>query len=192
MDVVYPIDGKARFVFRSLAYLSLAAITVVLIYATYSLLTKGVGVIGSSLVDVEFPPPSLFPIYAKPITILYVSSLVLLYTVLELSRERVRLMSNGTVHVFKLVAFSVGAVAVFELAYNLIFWSGVLAAQAVLGHLNPDTIANPFPDLAHPINVVFATKVASALLIGAAYVFYYLSRVQESKMRIPQLSRESP
>jgi len=158
-----------------MAYLSLAAIVIVLGFAAYSFLTQGIGVVGSSLVEVEFPPPSISPIYAKPITILYASSLVLLYTGLELVGDRVQRLPDGTLHLIKFVAFIMAAVAFYELAYNLIFWSGELAGEAVLGHLNPDTIANPFPDLTHPINVVFATKTAAAVLVAGVYVFYYLS-----------------
>ena len=90
--------------------------------AVYSLLTQGIGVIGSSLVDIEFPPSWVSPIHAKPITLLYASSLILLYTTLELSRGRVGRFSDGVIHLLKLAAFGVGAVALFELAYNLVFW----------------------------------------------------------------------
>ena len=181
MGGAYPIRGKAKTFFRVMAAGSLAIIVAILGYATYSLLTQGIGVVGSSLVDVEFPPPSLFPVYAKPITLLYVCCLVFMYSELELVRDRAVKLQDGTIHVLRFLSFAVGAVAVFELAYNLIFWGGVLAAQAVLGHLSPDTIANPFPDLTHPINAVFATKVAAAVMIAAVYAFYYLTRVQDSK-----------
>lgn len=176
-----PLTGRTRTIFRAVAYSSLAMILVLLVYALYSLLTQGIGVIGSSLVEVELPPPSLSPIYAKPITLLYIGSLLLLYTGLELGRDRVSRLPDGGIQLLKLAAFGVGAVAFFELAYNLVFWTGVLSAQAVLGHLNPDTIANPFPDLTHPINVVFASKTAAAALLGAAYSFYFLSQVQNTK-----------
>ena len=185
MEDMDSVSGNARTLFRILAYASFATMVAVLGYAAVSLVAQGVDVIGSNLVDVEFPPPSISPIYAKPITLLYASSLVFMYTELELIRGRVRRIQNGYLHVFKLVAFSVAAIAFFELAYNLIFWSGVLAAQAVLGHLNPDAIANPFPDLKHPINVVFASKIAASVLIAGAYVFHYLSKIQDSKRASP-------
>ena len=185
MSGAYPVSGNARTFLRVMAYGSFAIIVVILGYAIVSLITEGIGVVGSSLVEVEFPPPSLFPIYLKPITLLYACCLVFMYSELELVRDRVRRLPDGAVHVIKFLAFFAAAIAFFELAYNLIFWGGVLAAQAVLGHLSPDTIANPFPDLTHPINVVFATKVAAAVLIASVYLFYYLSKVQDSKMNVP-------
>jgi hypothetical protein len=175
-----PPTGKARTFFRIVAYASFAMIVVVLGYAVYSLLTQGIGVIGSNLVDLEFPPPSISPVYAKPITILYAASLAFMYAELELIRGRAGRVSFGALRVFKFLAFFAASIAFFELAYNLIFWSAELAAQAVLGHLNPDTIANPFPDLKHPINVVFASKTAAAVLIAGVYVFYYISRIQDA------------
>jgi hypothetical protein len=176
-----PPTGKAKTFFRIVAYVSFAMIVAVLSYAVYSLLTQGIGVIGSNLVDVEFPPPSISPIYAKPITILYAASLAFMYAELELIRGRAGRVSFGALRVFKFFAFFAASIAFFELAYNLIFWSGELAAQAVLGHLNPDTIANPFPDLQHPINVVFASKTAAAVLIAGVYIFYYISKIQDTK-----------
>lgn len=182
MDEAYSVTGKARTFFRVMAYLSFGVIVIILAYAAFSILTQGIGVVGTNLVDVEFPPPTIFPIYAKPITLLYASSLVFMYAELELIRDRVRRLSGGAVQVYKFAAFFVAGIAFFELAYNLVFWSGEVGAQAVLGHLNPDTIANPFPDLRHPINVVFASKVAAAVLIAGVYIFYYLSKIQDSKM----------
>lgn len=177
----YTLSGKTKTFFRVVSYGSLAVIVAILVYALVSLLTQGIGVVGSSLVEVEVPPPSIFPIYAKPITLLYFFSLTFMYTELELVRDRALKLPDGAVHFFKFVAFAAAAVAFFELAYNLIFWSGVLAAQAVLGHLSPDTIANPFPDLKHPINVVFASKLAAVVLIAGVYTFYYFSRIQDSR-----------
>lgn len=183
MEDVHAVTGRARTFFRVVAYVSFGIVVVIMVYWLVTVLTQGIGVIGSSLVDVEIPPPSLFPIYAKPITLLYAASLTFMYSELELIRERALKLANGTVQVFKFLAFFAASIAFFELAYNLIFWSGELAAQAVLGHLNPDTIANPFPDLAHPINVVFASKLAAVALIAGVYIFYYLSKIQDWKAK---------
>ena len=174
----YPIAGKTRAFFILVAYISLAMIVAIMAYALYSFVTDGIGIIGSSLVQVEFPPWTFIPVHAKPITLLYAASLVLLYTTLELSWERTRKFSTGTLHLLKLAAFGVGSVAFFELVYNAVFWGSIIAAQAILGHLNPDTVANPFPDLPHPINSVFASKVSAATLIGSIYVYHYFTKVQ--------------
>jgi hypothetical protein len=183
LDDVYALTGRVRTFFRVVAFLSFAVTVFILAYWLVTVVTQGVGVIGSSLVDQEIPPPSLFPIYAKPVTLLYAASLTFMYTELEVIRERALRLANGTLQVFKLLAFFGAAIAFFELAYNFIFWGGELAAQAVLGHLSPDTIANPFPDLLHPINVVFATKIAAVALIAGVYSFYYISKIQDWKAK---------
>jgi len=177
--------GRARTFFLVLAYVSFATMMAILAYTVFTLVVYGVGVIGSNLVDVEFPPPSMFPVYAKPITILYVAVLVFMYTELELIGDRAQRVSPGALQTYKFFAFFSAAIAFFELAYNLIFWSGGIAAQAVLGHLNPDAIANPYPDLIHPINVVFATKIAAVFLIVGVYVFWYISKIQDAQDSLP-------
>ena len=180
--------GRARTFFRVLAYFSFAIMMAVLAYAFVSLITQGIGVIGANLVDVEFPPPSVFPIYAKPITILYAAVLVFMFSELELIRERAARVSDGALRVYKFLAFFSATISFFELAYNLIFWSGGLAAQAILGHLNPDAISNPYPDLIHPINVVFASKIAAVFFIAGIYVFYYISKIQDARDLHPAAS----
>jgi hypothetical protein len=175
------VTGNARIFFRVIAYISFVVIVSVLTFATVSLVTQGIGIVGSNLVEVEFPPPSISPIYAKPITWLYAASLVFMYSELELVKEKVAKLQYGTLEVCKFVAFFAAGIAFFELAYNLIFWGGELAAQAVLGHLNPDTIANPFPDLKHPINVVFASKVSAWVLIAGVYIFHYVSKIKDER-----------
>jgi len=177
--------GRARTFFRVLAYVSFAIMMAILAYTIVSLFTQGIGVIGANLVDVEFPPPSVFPIYAKPITILYAAVLVFMFSELELIRDRAARVSDGALSVYKFFAFFSATISFFELAYNLIFWSGGLAAQAILGHLNPDAIANPYPDLIHPINVVFASKIAAVFFIAGIYVFYYISKIQDMRDSLP-------
>jgi hypothetical protein len=181
MSSIQPPTGKAKTFFRIVAYVSFAIMMAVFGYAVISLLTQGVGIIGSNLVNVEFPPPSIFPIYAKPITILYVATLTFMYAELELMRGRAARISHESLRVYKFLSFFSATIAFFELAYNLIFWSGGIAAQAVLGHLNPDAIANPYPDLLHPINVVFASKIAAVFLIAGVYVFYYISKIEDAR-----------
>lgn len=169
-------------IFRILAYLSVAIILIVVGYALYSILTQGLGIIGQNLVTVEFPPPSVSPLYMKPITYLYFASLVLLYTGLELNRERIKRTPSHIISLSKFFCFFVAVVFFFELAYNLVFWGGEIAAGAVLGHLDPDTILNPFPELQHPVNVVFAAKLFTVFLISGVYGFYFLTGIEKSKL----------
>jgi hypothetical protein len=178
---IHPLDKRTRMIFKFFAIASLVVMAIVLGYALISSLTQNITIVGENFVDVEFPPPSISPIYLKPITYLYVASLVFIYTTLELYRERIRNLPDWVVSVSRFFAFMVMVVFFFELAYNLVFWGGEIAAQAVLGHLNPDVIVNPFPELTHPWNVVFASKLWTVFLLAGAYVYYFLGKVQSSK-----------
>jgi hypothetical protein len=177
-------DKTTRKIFKIFAIASFVVMAIVLGYAVISSLTQNITIVGQNFVDVEFPPPSISPIYLKPITYLYISSLVFVYTMLELNKEKIRRLPDWVINVSRFFAFLVMVVFFFELAYNLVFWGGEIAAQAVLGHLNPDIIVNPFPELTHPWNVVFASKLWTVFLIAGAYVFYFLGKIQSSK-RLP-------
>jgi hypothetical protein len=155
----------------------------VIAYAVKSSLSQSISIVGENLVDIEFPNPNTSPIYLKPITYLYIASLIFMYTELELNKERIKRLPDWAISSSKFIAFLIAVTFFFELAYNLVYWSGELAAQAVLGHLNPDAIVNYFPEAAHPWNVVFASKLWTVFLITGVYVFYYLSKIQDSRAK---------
>jgi hypothetical protein len=185
-------DPRTRKLFLFFAYFSVAIIFIVVAYTIYSIATQGLGIIGQSLVNVEFPPPSLFPVYLKPITYLYFACLVLLYTGLELNKERISRWPPLAINLSKFFCFFVAIVFFFELAYNLVFWGGEIGAGAILGHLNPDDIANPFPELQHPVNVVFAAKLCAVFLIAGIYGYYFLANIDKSKNSAPPAAFPAP
>lgn len=172
------LDVITKRIYQVLAYGSFAVIVAVLGYAAFSIITQDPSVVGATLVNVEFPPPSISPIYMKPITYLYFASLVFMYTALELNKERIRKLPDSAISLVKLAAFVLAATFFFELAYNLVFWGGQIAYQSIIGHLNPDAVINSFPNPKTPWNVVFASKLWTVFLITGTYVFYYMTRVE--------------
>jgi hypothetical protein len=139
------------------------------------------GEVGADLVNVEVPPPSLSPIFFKPITIFYIAAALLLYSGLELNKERIGSLSLTKRTAIKAFAFIVAVIFVFEVGYNFVYWSGQIAAESVKGSLNPDLISNPFPSLTYPINVVFASRLFVFFTIAGVYVFYFMSKLERSK-----------
>jgi len=168
-------------ILQIVAYVSFGIVLVVLWYAALSSLTEDLTTVGANLVNVEFPPPSIFPVYLKPITWLYVGSLGLLYSEMELNKERMKMLSPGSKTLVKLAAFLVAVVFFYEICYNFVLWGGEIAAAVVFGNLNPDTLVNKFPDLKEPWNLVFATKLWTVFFIAGVYVFWFFSRLENVK-----------
>jgi hypothetical protein len=184
-------EERSRTVLRVIATVSLIIILLIVIYALVTSLTEGPGVIGSNLVNIEFPSPSISPIYFKPITIMYMAAALLLYTGLELGKERVRLLSSAKKTLIKAFSFIVAVVFFFELAYNFVYWSGQIAAESIRGTLNPDLISNPFPSMQYQINVVFAARLFAIFLIAGAYVFYFMTKLErENQAQIAELNQK--
>ncbi len=156
-------------------------ILLILVYAIIDVLVHGLGVIGADLVNVELPPPSISPIYFKPITILYIAGGLLLFSGLEVGKEQLRSFSSAKKTFIRAFAFIVAVVFVFEVGYNFAFWSGQIAAESIRGTLNPDLIANPFPSLVYQFNIVFASKLTTLFMISGIYVFYFMGKLDAEK-----------
>lgn len=168
-------------------------------YAALSSLTQQLSVVGYNLVNIEFPPPSIFPLYLKPITWLYVGVLGLLYSEMELNKERIRKFSPAAKTLVKFAGFLVAAVFFYEICYNFVLWAGEIAAAAIQGNLNPDLLSNSFPALKEPWNLVFATKLWSVFFIAGLYVFWFFHRLEDVRPSvgvrvnpIPAQSTNSP
>jgi hypothetical protein len=176
IDLTSP-DERSRSVLRVVALVSLVVLTVILIYALLDSLTHPPEVVGSDLVNIEIPSPSVSPIYFKPITIFYIAAGLLLYSGMELNRDRFRALSQAKKTMIKAFAFIVAVVCVYEVGYNFVYWAGQIAAESIKGSLNPDLISNPFPNLTNPVNVVFATRLFVFFTIAGAYVFYFMTKL---------------
>ncbi len=172
-----------RLIFWVVGLLSLSLVLALLSYAGMSFFLERSESVGDSLVHVEnrpfeFPEPEFFPIYAKPVTWLYVAIVVCWFSVLELNKGRLLGYSMLRLSVFRLIAFVVFCVAAYEVLYNFSVWSALMAYQATTGNIIPDILVNSNPNPETPWNLVFATKVFTALTAVSAYTLWYLYRVE--------------
>lgn len=139
----------------------------------------GIKVVGETFVNLEFPPPTISPIYAKPITWFMASLIVFWFSFLELNREMILKFSKLSRQLFMLITFFIGAMALYEVLFNFTLWGSLMGASKILGELNPDILINPFPNPEIPWNLVFATKIYLSLTIISFYTFYFLSRLSK-------------
>ncbi len=175
------VSGQKVFQFVFLA--CLGVILSISAYGVIATIMGHIGVVGAVLVNVDFPPANLSPINAKPISYLMGALLGLTYSGLELAKPSM-LKRSDTFHSFiMLIAFVGTALAAYEVMYNFAIWTAELSTNSLLGVLNPDVIINQFPNPREPWNLVFATKLSTALLAIGLYVFYYMRQVQREKLR---------
>lgn len=139
----------------------------------------GIKIVGETFVNLEFPPPTISPIYAKPITWFMASLIVFWFSFLELNREMILKFSKLSRQLFMLITFFIGAMALYEVLFNFTLWGSLMGASKILGELNPDILINPFPNPEIPWNLVFATKIYLSLTIISFYTFYFLSRLSK-------------
>ncbi len=170
---------KIRAFYRVVGLLSLFVIISTSIYGLLATILQNVDVVGETLVTFEFPPISVFPLfYSKPITWLSAAILLLYFSALELSAERVSTWSKPKRDILRFAACFIGAMAFYEVMFNFTLWSGLIARDAIIGELNVDIIKNPFPNPKTPWNIVFATKLFTVLFILALYSVYYLQKIE--------------
>jgi len=178
-------ETKFRTFYWTIGLFSLALVLVLLTYAGLEFfLHKSEGV-GDSLVHIEnkpfeFPEPEYFPIYAKPVTWLYVGIVLCWFSVLELNRSRLMQYSTFRLSVFRLITFVIFCIAAYEVLYNFSIWSALMAYQATTGNIIPDILVNKSPNPETPWNLVFATKLFTALAAISAYTLWYLHKIEQS------------
>jgi len=165
--------------YKIVCLISFAIIIIVTIYGIITALMYGIKVVGETFVNLEFPPPTISPIYAKPITWFMASLIVFWFSFLELNRETILKFSKLSRQLFMLITFFIGAMALYEVLFNFTLWGSLMGASKILGELNPDILINPFPNPEIPWNLVFATKIYLSLTIISFYTFYFLSRLSK-------------
>ncbi len=178
-------EEKVRSLYRVIGYVSLIIFIITGMYGLVASAIQGIDVVGLTYVTTEFPPPeiSLPGLYAKPITWLFVSGLLLFYSTMQLNKKLIMSFSKTFLNITKLVAFVGLGIALYETYFNFAIWTGFIAADAILGKLNPDLIINPFPNPETPWSVVFATKIFVLITIIAAYYLFYLSKLESEFKR---------
>lgn len=178
-------ETKFRVVYLAIGLLTLALVVALLTYAGLEFFLHRSEGVGDSLVHIqnkpfEFPEPEYFPIYAKPVTWLYVGMVLCWFSVLELNRSRLLKYSVFRLSIFRMVAFLVLSISVYEVFYNFSIWSALMAYQATTGNIIPDILVNKSPNPETPWNLVFATKLFTALAAISAYTLWYLYRIEQA------------
>jgi hypothetical protein len=178
-------ERKLRALYLTIGLFSLALVVTLLAYAGLEFFLHRSEGVGDSLVHIEnkpfeFPEPEYFPIYAKPVTWLYVGIVLCWFSVLELNRSRLIKYSMFRLSVFRLITFVVFCIAAYEVLYNFSIWSALMAYQATAGNIIPDILVNKSPNPETPWNLVFATKLFTALAAISAYTLWYLYRIEQA------------
>ncbi|MEM3436972.1 MAG: hypothetical protein QXP55_00350 [Nitrososphaerales archaeon] len=171
-------ENKIRTMYKIICLISFAIIITITVYGVITALMYGVKVVGETFVNTEFPPPTISPIYAKPISWFMASLIVFWFSFLELNKEIISKFSKFTRQLFMLITFSVGTMALYEVLFNFTIWGSLMSASKILGELNPDLLINPFPNPEIPWNLVFATKIFLSVTIISFYTFYFLRKVE--------------
>ncbi|MEM3387295.1 MAG: hypothetical protein QXN08_06460 [Nitrososphaerales archaeon] len=178
-------DQRFRALYLTIGLLSLALVVGLIAYAGLEFFLHRSEGVGDSLVHIqskpfEFPEPEYFPIYAKPVTWLYVGMVLCWFSVLELNKSRLLKYSMFRLSIFRLIAFVVFCVSAYEVLYNFSIWSALMAYQATTGNIIPDVLLNKSPNPETPWNLVFATKLFTALSAISAYTLWYLYRIEQA------------
>ncbi len=183
IDLSTPYE-KSRSILRVVGLFSLIVVMITTFYGVVMSIIQDVDVVGQTFVNVEFPPIHIFPFfYMKPISWLFIAIVSLVYCTLELGKERIKAMPASWKELIRLIAFSLGAMALYEVLFNFTLWGGLIGADAILGPLNPDIIVNPFPNPLIPWSIVFATKMYLVLTIVTFYGFYFITKLnRESRI----------
>jgi hypothetical protein len=171
---------KGELIMKLIAIFSGASIAGLTIYSIIASYIFGITVVGETLVNLpdatpfEFPAPEYFPLYAKPVSWLFVFVVLFGFSSLELAKPRIRRVSPTLMNLYRTLAFTIVGLSAYEILYNFSIWSALMSYQAITGSLNPDTVIVAFPNPQTPWNLVFATKVFSASFIVSLYALYTL------------------
>jgi len=134
--------------------------------------------IGIQFVSAEWPDPSIFPLYAKPITWFAYFSFVYWAAGLESNKEHFLRLSARARNMLFLVTALVAFASFYEIFYNFMVWLAleVLTTNCIPYPCNPDKVASIF-DLNSPLNLVFATKIVTTAFGLSMYSLWFLHRV---------------
>ncbi len=147
-----------------LILLGISAFTLILIVIFYALNPRTI--VGDALVNtsngtpLEFPPPSIFPFFVKPVTIFFVATIIFSYCFLALAAQTIeRKVPRWIRALFLLISLAVFAMSTYEVLFNFTLWGSLLVSNP-----NPDLAVNTYPVNMWQTNLVFATKAFLTLL----------------------------
>lgn len=192
--VPYQIQSKKEA--RALLILLIITGVIILIITIYYF-THERSVIGDQLVNqangqpFEIPPPSISPLYVKPITILYASTVVFSFCLCALAEPYIR---RYVPRVFKVLLLLLSvlllAMAIYEVFFNFALWSALMASNP---GVSPDNLVNSWPIHTVQNNLAFATKISVlSTIVGVFVVLTFRaslapvdSEIQTSKIEKP-------
>lgn len=164
-----------------LVLLAISGLTLLLIAIYYVLNPRSI--VGDSLVNTqngapeEFPPPSSFPFYVKPVTIFFAASVIFSYCFFALAGKTIERRVPRAVRAFLLVAsLAALAVSVYEVLFNFTLWGSLLVSNP-----NPDLAVNTYPVGRWETNLVFATKAYVSLLFVSYFALATFRRSLEAE-----------
>ncbi|MEM3832099.1 MAG: hypothetical protein QW128_00655 [Thermoprotei archaeon] len=169
-------ESKELLVYKIVALLSGIVMAFSFGYGIYEMfleyITTGSFVIGAAMVSIEFP----YKYFAKPVTYFAISLVVFWYSVMHVIHKKIISLDKEIKALLSIIALGAAYASGYELLYNFMVWNAIVVTQIFKGNLNIDQAIIGYPDPHLPWNLVFATKLFSALFVIALYTFYYLSK----------------
>jgi hypothetical protein len=167
-------EERTRIMYEVVAWASGITMVAVVIYGLVTAILGGLTVVGTSLVDIEFP----FTFMAKPVSYLSIASVTFFYSSLRLYQNKIVQWSLFRLSLLELFAMIVAFASAYEVLYNFMLWGSFLASSLVTSSVtalvNINSVASPGPV---PWNLVFATKIFLSIFVISAYVSYFLRRI---------------
>jgi len=177
-------EERTRTMYELVAWVSGITIVAVLVYGLVTALLSGLSVVGTSLVDIEWP----FTFMAKPVTYLSIASVTFFYSTMQLYQNHIARWSLPRLSMVELIAIVVALSSAYEVLYNFMLWGAFLSKELITSSvsaiINVNSVTSPGPV---PWNLVFATKIFFSLFIISGYATYFLRKIHKSS----SLSREA-
>lgn len=153
-------EGEKRLLLVLLIVTGLALLALAIFY-----FANPRSIIGDALVNtpngtpMEFPPTNISPIYLKPVTIMFITSVIFAFSFFSLIQRRLDRVPRTVRALLLLISVAVLAISSYETLFNFVIWG-----SSMLSHGDPDTIVNAYPVSSVKVNLVFATKSFVALI----------------------------
>ncbi len=140
--------------------------------------------VGAQFVLSEWPDPKISPyFYAKPITWFAYFSFLYWAFGLESFKNRFLSLTPKIRRLLFVVTSTVAFGSFYEILFNFTLWSALMTltnnTSCPMPPCNPDRLANTFPALRNPVNLVFATKVVTTVFGLSIYSLWFLQRVEK-------------
>jgi hypothetical protein len=160
------------------------------LYVAFAYVNGANTIVGDNLVNtssgtpLEFPPPSISPVYVKPATILYASTIVFIVSLMSLVESSLLHVKSFYISLGFVVFFLAASLCLYEVLFNFSLWNTVMTQQIQsTGRLNPDSATNVYPIGKYAINLAFATKVFTSAFIAFGFVTFIFWRTLTRKER---------